>query len=547
MNILVQQSTGGWGLLAAIDNGDGTVSLSTTSDTPNASLTFNQPNGEFIKVATVRAAGVDTLAVAGPAQTAENWMLSYVGLLAAFGPLPSVVVTTTNPVYPLSNADVGARIRVTAAAGFIDAYGLTRNEGFVLLDVVGACTLACGYTGETWRGTVTNKLALVAGTYLIHRSQGDFVCTQIPAFTAASVAAWPIPVAIWGWFGQSYAERTDDSGNRGIDVARRDMGLATYVQMIQNMPTGASRVANGGGAPGGFMWDLPGAGTPSTVYATSLAAAAAGDIAFPTGSGYPAMSDVWWMHGANEFTGFAAAGPVTPAILTTAYRAVATQWRTDRADPAVRIWILPFCGQMTPETNEGAPYAQRRAQLDACVGSAVNLRGPDYYDLPLPDGIHQSWAGMAKIGQRIACRHARIVSATNVYLGPTIVDLDGLGRGVQRIGPGHFRVHMDRFGGLPATGLNVAPIDQVEDPLGFGLHASSDFFSDAIFPVRFVWGTDSGYTSLDLFTAEDIATPWLAYPYGSMPTASYEQSRIVGALDRTYDRWWPLATFHPTV
>ncbi len=96
MNIVVQQSTGGWGLLAAEDNGDGTVSLATTMSAPNSSLTFEQATGQFVKLATVLSGGVHTLAVASDGASAsgttEDWFVAYEAMLGGWGPLPPVTV-----------------------------------------------------------------------------------------------------------------------------------------------------------------------------------------------------------------------------------------------------------------------------------------------------------------------------------------------------------------------------------------------------------------------------------------------------------------------
>lgn len=550
--ILVLQANGEWAKLAVVDNGDGTVSLATTTDTPNNDLLFGQANGENVRLATVLAGGVDTLAVALPPENANNWRLSYEKLLESFGPLPSVVLNGTSKYYAASDADVGSRIRCASGAGlFIDFAGLSRNNGFILVDVLATTTFACGVLGEQWRGAGTNKITAAAGIYLVYRSQGDYVCVSLPALTTPSVAAWPIPAWMFGGFGQSYRAREDDSGNRGFTKGRELAGLSAtrFCQFVRGMPVGASRVTKGT-ASGGYLWDQD-TGLPAANYTTALNAAIAGQVAFPIASGYPAMMDIPWQHGANEFDGFAAAGPVTPAILTASYQAAAAKFRVDLgaaigADlSGLRFWISPWCGFDDDDVGP-AGYAQRRAQLSAC-DNVINLRGPDYYDITRIDGIHQSPSGMSLHALRLALYHARFVEGANVFLGSSIFDIDGNARGLRKIAPGQFRVYMLRYGGLSATGLNVAPITQPDNPLGFAVHTSSDFFGTPLFPARFEWGTDGSYTTLDLFTRDDTDDPYLAYPYGSMEQASVEQERIVRTLDRALSVTWPLATFHPTV
>lgn len=463
----------------------------------------------------------------------NDWRLGHELLSGGWEQDTTVAVTTANPYYTVSEADCRSRVRVANSGTIVDFGGVDNNTPAILVDVAPGVTTTfyAGYDSANWRGTSTLKLSATAGLYLVTRGQADIVATALPALTTPSVASLPTPVATWVYLGQSYSHRQARL-LRGLIEQRRLMGLNTNVLVVRGASTGASRVTNGV-ATGSYLWDHL-TGTPGPNYATALNAVTTAMSANP---GAPDATHVIWMHGANEFSGFSGTGPVTPAILSQAYVDAAAKLRTDLGLPNLVFHVVPYCGTDSPAVAQPNHYPQRRAQLETAVLDAKFFRGPDNYDLPRPDGIHQSWTGMSLHGARVAHFIAKR-DGSNLWLGPKIV-------GFSRVSAGRFRVLIDRYGGQSPTGLSVAPVEQPPQPIGFAVHTSSDLFATPMIPTGYEWGTSGSYLSLDLICDGDSLTPDLAYPYGNMATVADEQTRIVRALDRNSGLTLPLQTYHP--
>jgi hypothetical protein len=62
-NLVIAQDNGLFAVLAASDDGFGLLTLHVTTATPNSALFFRMPNGRVMRIATVLAGGVHTLAV----------------------------------------------------------------------------------------------------------------------------------------------------------------------------------------------------------------------------------------------------------------------------------------------------------------------------------------------------------------------------------------------------------------------------------------------------------------------------------------------------
>jgi hypothetical protein len=453
-----------------------------------------------------------------------------------------ITLNNAQPRYALSGADMGRRGRVVNAGAFLDCAGLPVNQGFFLLDVeAGADCLLFSGSGSTWRNTGGTML-LAAGGSLVMILKGQSQCMAVPLLGSVSASAASPPAAedTVALIGQSWPQRADAHGLYGMQWLREQHGLLRYVFSILDASKGASSMEIGGATILANHWHNRNTGLLGPNYVGSVPDGITGALsivqaAIAANPQAPTLGAIFWWIGANDFPVFDSAGPVTIPILTAAYVAVASAWRADLGLPTLPFFILPMMSTDSTNVDPRKQYAQRFAQLDACAASPYNLRGPDSYDVPHPwaDGVHHTMAGMAEIGARMMQFRLR-QQGMNVYLGPKMT-------GFARIAPRQYRCTLDRFGGVSPTGLNVEPMQLPDRPLGFEVLPNGDRWADPIPTEDWDWDGDN----LVVRTVADDAAAIPAYPWGHMPTASIEPTRIVRCRDRVSGLVLPLQTYHP--
>ena len=456
-----------------------------------------------------------------------------------------VVLDTNRPSYFLSSADVGSIFDVRAANGYVDCEGIEANVGPIDLDVRAGASLLIwqGQSGTTIRGSATGKVLVPASsTVRIYRFQTEIVVTLLSGgpldFTTTS--AIPVPNKTICIAGQSWAFRSSRNAMRDLQKWLYDNGIYEYWWPVQGAAYGAAGICKGSPTVTyNYFWDqdagvagprLVGGGVgntdPGMIVNIQTALAA-----YPNGPA-PAVSAVIWLIGVTDLAQLGT-GAITTTTVSSSLYATIQYIRTQLSDMSMKHYVVGL-NAWEDNTNiaEWTFYAMRRALMNVIDLGTNIYQGPEIYDIPLlnRDG-HQSKAAQSLHGMRIAMAINYVETGTNRYQGPSLVS-----GSFTRVTANRFKVTMDRYGGHGSTGLSVTAPSEPFEPLGFGIFTAGDLSSARLTILSYEYDSlGGGLYDIYFNTAEDLATPDLAYPDGNMYVASLQYSRLVSARDRTLE------------
>lgn len=451
------------------------------------------------------------------------------------GAAEPTLIDTTRP-YCVSGPDIGRQLRVTVAGAFIDFEAMPNSTEIVVQVMSGASAVAySGYTGLTWFGTASStRLSFPSqGMWRVLRGQGWIMATQTPAYITTSATAVPTYARKWAWsLSQSWGDREMKNGLRGVQAALKQMALNSDVLSVQNVAFGASAISRYAPSDATNYWvDMTanaGAGGPGP----NLTAAV---TAFGAAPASPALEAVISMLGHGDFSIFAASGSLptalSPATMKAAYLYGIGYLRTALSLPNLKLFVCPLGARevATGTYPENKFWPLRRAQLDLVAEGTNVHRGPDWYDLPMPDGVHLGFDGQREHGARVAKFITNAINGKTNFLGARI---SGFARTAAKTYV--FTIN-------PGTG---ASLQRPTAPFGFAVLAGGTDWGAPLEVVQYDWGTSGANTTLTVTTKTDDLTAVPAYPYGSADMR--DPSRIVRSKDPVTEEWMPLQTYHPT-